>query len=112
VLLHPEWNPGVAEQQIGRVDRVNSHWSRQLEDAIEAGVSDGQLPRIEVRPVVFRGTYDEHNWDVLRERWDNLRAQLQGIVVPDRHVDLDEESRQVVKKIESYAPSFSPSQDI
>ncbi len=111
VLLHPEWNPGVVEQQIGRVDRVNSHWCRQLDDKIEAGVSSDQLPRIEVRPVVFRGTYDEHNWEVLRERWDDLRAQLEGIVVPDRHAGLDDESRQIIKKLESYAPSFSPLRD-
>ncbi len=25
ILLHPEWNPAVVEQQIGRVDRVGSH---------------------------------------------------------------------------------------
>ena len=56
VMLHPEWNPGVAEQQIGRVDRVGSHWSKELERAIAAGVSGEALPRIEVRPVVFRGT--------------------------------------------------------
>lgn len=24
LLLHPEWNPGVVEQQIGRIDRVCS----------------------------------------------------------------------------------------
>ena len=112
VMLHPEWNPGVAEQQIGRVDRVDSHWCRQLDGAIEKGVSSDQLPHIEVRPVVFRGTYDEHNWDVLRERWDDLRAQLQGIVVPDRHAGLDEESRQIIEEIASHAPSFSPLRDI
>jgi len=31
VLLHPEWNPGVTEQQIGRIDRVGSEWEVQLE---------------------------------------------------------------------------------
>ena len=30
VLLHPEWNPGVVEQQIGRVDRVNCRWAKEL----------------------------------------------------------------------------------
>src|SRR5207244_13294090 len=34
VLLHPEWNPGVVEQQIGRVDRVDSYWCNQLKQAI------------------------------------------------------------------------------
>ena len=31
VMLHPEWNPGVVEQQIGRVDRVGSYWSKLLD---------------------------------------------------------------------------------
>ena len=30
VMLHPEWNPGVVEQQIGRVDRVGSYWSQAI----------------------------------------------------------------------------------
>lgn len=81
VLLHPEWNPGVVEQQIGRVDRVESRWARELRAAIENG---SEIPRIEIRPVIFAGAYDEHNWKVLRERWDDLRAQLHGVVVPAR----------------------------
>jgi hypothetical protein len=108
VMLHPEWNPGVAEQQIGRVDRVASHWSMTLKRAIGAGLSGERLPRIEVRPVIFRGTYDEHNWNVLRERWDDLRAQLHGIVVPDRFADCDEESRRIIETIAQTGPSFSP----
>ncbi len=108
VMLHPEWNPGVAEQQIGRVDRVASHWSMALQQAIDAGLSGERLPRIEVRPVIFRGTYDEHNWSVLRERWDDLRAQLHGIVVPDRFADQDEESKRIIESIAQTAPSFSP----
>ena len=108
VMLHPEWNPGVTEQQIGRVDRVGSHWCKQLDRAIADGTSVDLLPRIEVRPVIFCGTYDEHNWNVLRERWDDLRAQLHGIVVPDRHAEQDEESRRIIDLIASYAPNFSP----
>lgn len=109
VLLHPEWNPGVVEQQIGRVDRVGSHWSSELEKAIEAGIRGDQLPRIEVRPVVFRGTYDEHNWRVLRERWDDSRAQLHGVVIPPRFAEADPESRELIQKIIAAAPNFSPS---
>ena len=37
VMLHPEWNPGVVEQQIGRVDRVGSYWSKLLDEAIQDG---------------------------------------------------------------------------
>ena len=82
VLLHPEWNPGVVEQQIGRVDRVDSRWCQELRRAVTERAPAERVPRIEVRPVVFRGTYDEHNWAVLRARWDDLRAQLHGIVIP------------------------------
>src|SRR5208337_2741491 len=38
VLLHPEWNPGVVEQQIGRVDRVGSRWCNELKKALASGV--------------------------------------------------------------------------
>ncbi len=105
VMLHPEWNPGVAEQQIGRVDRVECHWAKTLSRAIKHGEP---LPRIEIWPVIFRGTYDEHNWMVLRERWDDLRAQLHGIVVPDRVDAVDDESRRILEEIAANAPTFTP----
>jgi hypothetical protein len=110
VLLHPEWNPGVVEQQIGRVDRVDSHWCRQLRLAVEKHAPADQIPRIEIRPVVFKGTYDEHNWQVLRTRWDDLRAQLHGIVIPPStsiNGD-DEEGRKLIDEISKAAPNFSP----
>jgi hypothetical protein len=81
ILLHPEWNPGVVEQQIGRVDRIGSQWGKDLERAINDG---SELPRIEVRPVIFSATYDEYNWEVLRTRWSELRAQLHGVIIDPR----------------------------
>jgi hypothetical protein len=93
VLLHPEWNPGVVEQQIGRVDRVDSRWCNELNKALDLGTPADQLPRIEVRPVIFRGTYDEHNWKVLRERWDNLRAQLHGDVISPEFASVNHEDK-------------------
>jgi len=108
VLLHPEWNPGVVEQQIGRVDRVGSYWSMELNKAIDNNPKCEELPRIEVRPVIFKGTYDEYNWKVLRERWDNLRAQLHGIVIPPALSDNDQEMRYLVAEINKSAPNFSP----
>lgn len=108
VLLHPEWNPGVVEQQIGRVDRVGSHWSRQLDAAIEQGVRGSDLPRIDVHPVVFGGTYDAENWRVLRERWDELRAQLHGVPVPARLAGDDAEATALIAEIGAMAPDFSP----
>lgn len=108
VLLHPEWNPGVVEQQIGRVDRVGSHWCNKLDEAIEKGIRGEQLPRIEVRPVIFRGTYDEHNWQVLQTRWDDLRAQLHGIVIPPSEAIENRESSALIDEISKDAPKFSP----
>jgi len=110
VMLHLEWNPGVVEQQIGRVDRVQSHWAAQLAQALRDGVPADQLPRIEVRPVIFGGTYDEHNWAVLRERWDDLRAQLHGVVIPERLAGqlLNVNEAAALKEVLDAAPSFSP----
>jgi superfamily II DNA or RNA helicase len=108
MMLQPEWNPGVVEQQIGRVDRVGSHWAQQLEAA--AGINASEWPRIEVRPVIFKGTYDEHHWDVLRQRWDDLRAQLHGVILPP---GLAGEVHSVADKacydeVMAMAPNFSP----
>ena len=107
VLLHPEWNPGIVEQQVGRVDRVGSRWSQLLDQALASHSSD--LPRIEIRPVLFDGTYDAHNWAVLNERWDDLRAQLHGVVVPHRlrnGCTIDELGE--IQRLDAAAPSFEP----
>jgi superfamily II DNA or RNA helicase len=108
VLLHPEWNPGVVEQQIGRVDRVDSHWCRELRTAVAAGATPEQTPRIEIRPVIFRGTYDEHNWRVLQTRWGDLRAQLHGIVIPPGVAFGDLDGEELLAAIAQDAPDFSP----
>lgn len=108
VLLHPEWNPGVVEQQIGRVDRIGSLWEEKLNQAIFEGKSNGDLPRIDVRPVVFQGTYDEKNWQVLHDRWDDLRAQLHGIVISPRIAEKYSEAAEMIADINDAAPSFSP----
>lgn len=108
VLLHPEWNPGVTEQQIGRVDRVGSDWATALVKAVNAGCPSDELPRIDVHPVIFKGTYDEHNWSILRKRWDDLRAQLNGIVIPSRLLADDESLRLLCTEIALAAPNFSP----
>jgi hypothetical protein len=108
VLLHPEWNPGVVEQQIGRVDRVDSRWCNELKKALASETPADKLPRIEVRPVIFRGTYDEHNWKVLRERWDNLRAQLHGDVISPEFANVNHEDQELFDEISNAAPNFSP----
>lgn len=105
VLLHPEWNPGVVEQQIGRVDRMGSLWEQKLSKA--AGTPD-ELPRIEIYSVIFRGTYDEANWHTLRERWQDLRAQLHGVVISDSMVVNGLCSQDLADKINGCAPCFKP----
>ena len=108
VLLHPEWNPGVVEQQIGRVDRLDSLWSEKLNQAVKDGLASNELPRIEIRPVVFKGTYDEKNWEVLQARWDDLRAQLHGVVISPRIAERYPHAEDLVNEINSAAPNFSP----
>lgn len=109
VLLHPEWNPGVVEQQIGRVDRIGSLWEEKLNQAITDNQVNGDLPRIEIRPVVFRGTYDEKNWQVLRDRWDDLRAQLHGIIISPHIAEKYSDAEEMIAEINGEAPNFSPS---
>ncbi|OLY76662.1 hypothetical protein AU074_17410 [Pseudomonas sp. ATCC PTA-122608] len=58
--------------------------------------------------MIFRGTYDEHNWQVLLERWDDLRAQLHGEVIPAREAEGDLEYEEVLTELKAGAPCFSP----
>ncbi len=108
VLLHPEWNPGVVEQQIGRIDRIGSRWEQLLAQAIDQGVEPHSWPRIRIMPVVFKGTYDEANWQVLRHRWDELRAQLHGVVIPESARSDDSLADSWIDEINAAAPNFSP----
>lgn len=108
IMLHLEWNPGVAEQQIGRVDRLNSLWHKLLDEALAAGKRGAALPTINFSPVIFKGTYDEHHWQVLRQRWDNLRAQLHGNPFPVSALQGDATGREVMQSMLDAAPNFSP----
>jgi len=108
VLLHPEWNPGVVEQQIGRVDRIGSLWENKLNQAVADKRSTSDLPRIEIRPIIFRGTYDEQNWQILNDRWDNLRAQLHGIVIAPHIAERYSNAEEWIAEINDAAPNFSP----
>lgn len=107
VLLHPEWNPGVVEQQIGRIDRLGSLWEKMLND-LPKNASPADLPHIEIRPVIFYGTYDERNWSILKARWDDLRAQLHGIIIPPASASNNLHA-QLIEQINNNAPRFSPS---
>lgn len=109
VLLHAEWNPGIVEQQIGRVDRKNSRWLSDLRDWNATG-GRGDPPRIRIHPIVVSGTYDDHNWQVLKERWLELRAQLHGDVLPKttERLTVTEEKKELMQRIRSATPKFSP----
>jgi len=108
IMLHPEWNPGVVEQQIGRVDRLNSLWQKKLEEALAAGERGDALPTIDFMPIVFKGTYDERNWQVLSQRWDNLRAQLHGNPFSVNALQEDVRNRESMQSVINAAPNFSP----
>ena len=109
VLLHSEWNPGIVEQQIGRVDRKNSLWLRDMRRWLDSGSSDAP-PRIRIHPVVVSGTYDDHNWQVLKARWLELRAQLHGDVLP--HVAggpaPSPDKQALIDRIQRATPNFAP----
>jgi len=107
VMLHLEWNPGNVEQQIGRVDRIASRWRREADEFLGSGESD--VPRILIRPVLVRGTYADHHWDVLKRRWESLRAQLNGEILTLG--DLEDDGPDLVRLLEEVrecAPNFSP----
>lgn len=80
----------------------------KLDEAINSCTEGELLPRIEIRPVIFKGTYDEANWLVLRERWDDLRAQLHGIVISPRLAEKYKDAGDMVAEINAAAPNFSP----
>lgn len=112
LILHPVWNPGTLEQQIGRIDRIESLWEQKLRNYIEHRKKAGEkenpaqvIPRLRVHAVIFRDTYDQYNWNVLLRRRADLQAQLNGIILTSEEVPLD-----IRNEINSQAPNFSPSQ--
>lgn len=106
LLIHPEWNPAAVEQQIGRVDRLGSLWAKEVREYIS---ENKNLPCIEFRPVIFEQTYDEQNWNVLQKRWNNLKAQLHGIIIPPEiEADAREEEKKLIRNINANAPDFRP----
>ena len=108
VILHAEWNPGIVEQQIGRVDRKGSCWLHDLKSWQES--PEGEPPRIRIHPVVVSGTYDDHNWQVLKARWMELRAQLHGEVLPMDAKDFAiwPEIEELRQRIAVATPNFVP----
>ncbi len=105
VQFHPEWNPAVVEQQIGRVDRKNSLWERRAR-AWLAGGAVGPLPCIEVQQLVFDGTYDAFQRERVGRRQHMFDASLFGSLLPEEAWARVPPDR--VQKLEEAAPAFRP----
>jgi hypothetical protein len=105
VQFHAEWNPAVLEQQIGRVDRKGSLWEQCAQKWLEGG-TDSPPPFVEVRQLVFEGTYDAFQWDRVMRRQHVFDASLFGALLPaESWVRVPSDQRQ---KLIDAAPSFSP----
>ena len=108
VILHAEWNPGIVEQQFGRVDRKSSRWLKDLGNWY--GDVEGDPPRIRIHPVVVSGTYDDPNWQAVKERCMELRAQLPGEVLPHHgtHAAISPELEALRNRVIVATPNFAP----
>jgi lauroyl/myristoyl acyltransferase len=72
--------------------------------------SDDPATPVRNHPVVVSGTYDDHNWQVLKERWMELRAQLHGEVLPHQgtHAAISPELEALRNRIIVATPNFAP----
>jgi Helicase conserved C-terminal domain len=105
VQFHAEWNPAVLEQQIGRVDRKGSLWERLAQRWLDDG-AQGVPPFVEVRQLLFEGTYDAFQWDRVMRRQHGFDASLFGSLLPAEAWDRVPKER--VKELLAAAPSFRP----
>ena len=105
-LFHPEWNPGVMEQQIGRVDRIESLWEEVARAWKTSGGPVSEFPKIDIDLLVFEGTYDEYQGSILRERRASMNAQLFGALLDEKA--LNEIPEGYAEKLVAAAPSFAP----
>jgi hypothetical protein len=105
VQFHAEWNPAVLEQQIGRVDRKGSLWEKLAQKWLAEG-GEAEPPYIEVRQLIFEGTYDAFQWDRVMRRQHVFDASLFGSLLPFDAWDRVPEDRR--EEILAAAPSFRP----
>jgi hypothetical protein len=105
VQFHAEWNPAVLEQQIGRVDRKGSLWEKLARKWL-AERAEAEPPFIEVRQLIFEGTYDAFQWDRVMRRQHVFDASLFGSLLPsDTWGRVPEDRRE---ELLTAAPSFRP----
>jgi len=105
VQFHAEWNPAVLEQQIGRVDRKGSLWEQRAQEWLADG-AQGEPPFVEVRQLIFEGTYDAFQWDRVMRRQHVFDASLFGALLPAEawhRVPIER-----LKDLLEAAPSFRP----
>jgi superfamily II DNA or RNA helicase len=105
-IFHPEWNPAVVEQQIGRVDRVNSLWERLAKEHYKDNKPKEDFPYIEVDYLIFEGTYDQYQFERMKHRRENLQAQLFGALLPEEC--LSKVPDDMKERLIEDAPDFSP----
>jgi hypothetical protein len=105
VQFHAEWNPAVLEQQIGRVDRKGSLWERLAEEWLADGAK-GEPPFVEVRQLIFEGTYDAFQWDRVMHRQHIFDASLFGALLPEDAWHRVPSDR--LSDVLAAAPSFRP----
>lgn len=105
IQFHAEWNPAILEQQIGRVDRKGSHWEALAHKWIDGG-RIGEPNYIEVRQLIFEGTYDAFKWDRVARRQRVFDASLFGSLLPPDAWSRVPEDR--VAALIAAAPSFKP----
>jgi hypothetical protein len=108
VQFHAEWNPAVLEQQIGRVDRKGSLWEKRAQEWLDNGAL-GEPPFIEVRQLVFEGTYDAFQWDRVMRRQHAFDASLFGSLLPAEAWERVPQDR--LESLRRAAPSFRPPSD-
>ena len=104
--FHAEWNPAILEQQIGRVDRKGSLWEQLARKWLDHGDAAAPMPRIEVRQLVFEGTYDAYQWERVGRRQRMFDASLFGTLLSAEAWQRVPAER--VRDIEDAAPSFRP----
>ncbi len=119
VQFNAEWNPGVNEQQIGRVDRIKSLWEAEaLAYRERKGPAEPkdvkypeEAPRIHIHPVLFKGTYDSFQHSVSKYRHENLKAHLFGELLSDEALEKVPSGKgwdTLRNELKKSAPDFSP----
>ncbi len=116
IQFHSEWNPGVIEQQIGRVDRINSFWEELVKNKKKEKQNltwkDDDFPKMVIYPVMFEGTYDNFQFNVSKHRQETLNAHLFGELLSAEALEkMPKEGREwegIRNKLRESAPDFSP----